>query len=213
VAYRSLGCLVLGVLATGVCVQVLRRSKVNYIYIFEVDPRNKMNEFHFYKISSALLALLSLALLCELLSAKGYLLSAPASSAHWPTLFLLSLLAFLLLNPLHFWFRTFRFELLGALRNTVLAPFCPVRFKDFFLGDVLTSLTKPLSDSLFLVCFFAQTRSVECRPSSGALLAVSLLPFHFRLWQCVYKYRETGLWFPNLVNAGKYLASMGTPLL
>jgi len=37
---------------------------------------------------------------------------------------------------------------------------------------------------------------------------LGFLPFHFRFWQCIYKYNESGLWHPNLVNAGKYMAGI-----
>lgn len=37
-------------------------------------------------------------------------------------------------------------------------------------------------------------------------MIVSILPFHFRFWQCINKYNDTKLWFPHLINAGKYLA-------
>ena len=40
------------------------------------------------------------------------------------------------------------------------------------------------------------------------VLICGLLPFHFRFWQCIYKYQETKLWFPHLVNAGKYMAGL-----
>jgi hypothetical protein len=37
---------------------------------------------------------------------------------------------------------------------------------------------------------------------------IGWLPFWFRFGQCLYKYNETNLWHPNLVNAGKYFAGM-----
>jgi hypothetical protein len=36
------------------------------------------------------------------------------------------------------------------------------------------------------------------------VLLVCILPFWWRFWQCIYKYQTTKLWWPNLVNAGKY---------
>lgn len=48
----------------------------------------------------------------------------------------------------------------------------------------------------------------QCTPTPISVLIIGLLPFHFRFWQCIYKYNETGLWFPNLVNAGKYACGM-----
>jgi hypothetical protein len=43
-------------------------------------------------------------------------------------------------------FRQARFRLLKTLFNILISPFGEVQFKDFFLGDVLTSLLYPLED-------------------------------------------------------------------
>jgi len=40
------------------------------------------------------------------------------------------------------------------------------------------------------------------------IATISYLPFHFRFWQCINRYYFTKQWFPHLVNAGKYLASI-----
>ena len=40
------------------------------------------------------------------------------------------------------------------------------------------------------------------------MLLISLIPFHIRFWQCINRYYYTGMWFPHLVNAGKYLTSV-----
>ena len=33
------------ILATGVCIYFIRKYKVNYVFIFEIDPHLRMNEF------------------------------------------------------------------------------------------------------------------------------------------------------------------------
>ena len=48
----------------------------------------------------------------------------------------------------------------------------------------------------------------SCKPIPITVLICGLLPFWFRFWQCIYKYRATKLWFPHLVNAGKYTAGL-----
>ena len=37
---------------------------------------------------------------------------------------------------------------------------------------------------------------------------LSFIPFNIRFWQCINRYYVTGLWFPNLVNAGKYFSTI-----
>jgi len=74
---------------------------------------------------------------------------------NWPTLIFVFVLIFLLINPISVCFRPFRFECLYATFNTIIAPLGSVRFKDFFLADILTSATRPLADGIFVVCYFS----------------------------------------------------------
>lgn len=89
----------------------MRECKVNWVYIFGIEQRNKMNEFVFYKIFALLLAILLGVLTLEELAAKNYITHA---EFNWPTAsYALSLLLILFL-PFDVCFREFRFELLFA---------------------------------------------------------------------------------------------------
>ena len=44
----------------------------------------------------------------------------------------------------------------------------------------------------------------SCKPVPVTVLICGLLPLWFRFAQCIHKYYESGHWFPNLLNAGKY---------
>jgi hypothetical protein len=46
------------------------------------------------------------------------------------------------------------FWLLKTLRNICLAPYYPVRFKDFFLADQILSIVIVLTDFEYTFCFF-----------------------------------------------------------
>lgn len=219
--YRVFFIICTGFAYTGLCISFFRKYRVNYVYIFGIHPSNQMNEYQFYKIALFLLATMLFAALVEVLNVKGYVMfgdeDGPAVS--WPTLIYALFLVIMLINPCDMAYKPFRYQFLQALWNTVVAPFAPVRFKDFFFGDILTSATKPFVDLVFIAHYFnlqdphPAYRNIEisehaCRPSAFAVLIVSYLPFHFRFWQCIYKYNESGLWFPNLVNAGKYFAGI-----
>jgi hypothetical protein len=62
----------------------------------------------------------------------------------------------ILFLPFDVCFREFRFELLYATYQTIISPFGHVRFKDFFLGDIFTSMPKPLVDAAYLTCFMTR---------------------------------------------------------
>lgn len=89
-----------------------------------------------------------------------------------------------------------------------------VRFKEFFLGDILTSMVRPLIDVYFIGCFFTSDEwkdpalTGQCKPTHSIVLIVSLIPFHIRFWQCINRFYYTQMWFPHLVNAGKYMATI-----
>lgn len=59
---------------------------------------------------------------------------------------LMILFALILVFPMKTFRSKIRFPLLTAIFNGLFSPFSEVRFMDFFVADVLTSLTKPFID-------------------------------------------------------------------
>ena len=70
-----------------------------------------------------LLASLAAAFLIESLNIKGFIHYSEIGAISVPTFTYLAFLTILLLNPFHFWYKKFRYELLYSLYNTVIAPF------------------------------------------------------------------------------------------
>ena len=122
------------------------------VYIFGIEQRNRMNEFSFYKIYLSLQGFLLVMITCEELAAKGYI----TEHFNWPTATFTMTLILVLFTPFDIFGREFRFELLNATWQTLISPFGEVRFKDFFLGDIFTSMPKPLVDAAFLTCFMTR---------------------------------------------------------
>jgi hypothetical protein len=52
-----------------------------------------------------------------------------------------------------------------TIRNTALAPLFDVKFRDTFVGDVLTSVVKVLTDLVYTFCFY--TSGACCHWQSG----------------------------------------------
>ena len=136
-------------LFTGLVIKIFRDYKINYVYIFDIEQQNRMNQYSFYQMYLWWQGLLLVAFTLEILGEKGYI----TDHFNWPTASYVSLMLFIMACPLDIFNRAFRYEMMVATYYTILAPFCPVRFKDFFLGDVLTSMTKPLVDACFMMCF------------------------------------------------------------
>ena len=143
-------------LLTGGAIKIFRDYRVNYIYIFRINPENRKIQYSFYKMFLFLLSMFLIALNLEELNIKGYLnvFGLPDSEVSWPTIVLLCMYSMIIFNPFKFWYHTFRKELAVTLFNLMIAPFGSVRFKDFFVADILTSLVKPIEDLMFLTCYF-----------------------------------------------------------
>lgn len=58
-------------------------------------------------------------------------------------------------NPLNLLYRVTRIEIIKVLGHILIAPFGPVKFRDFFLADVITSAKLMLSDATLMVCFYS----------------------------------------------------------
>jgi hypothetical protein len=184
---------------------------VNYVSIFGIDPANKMNQYQFYKIYLFLQALFFIALMAELLNIKGYVHfgADEIGPVSLPTLVLIIAIFLFMINPFSYGYKKLRYDIILSLYYTMIAPFGLVRFKDFFFGDILTSMSKPMIDVIFIANYFnydhiqgqssgdvANDSSIlkgpawrnpnvminHCSPTNLSILIVSFLPFHFRFW-------------------------------
>jgi hypothetical protein len=98
----------------------------------------------------------------------------------------------------------------------ILFPVHAVTFSDFFLADILTSMSKVLSDLERSVCRMVhrQVATVAwfeadsvCGSHSAAIPLVLVLPYLFRLFQCIRQYKDSKD-IANIYNAGKYLTAV-----
>eukprot|EP00347_Sterkiella_histriomuscorum_P008900 403343313 len=196
--YRSTFVLILGFLAAGVCVSIFRRYKVNYVYIFAIDPENRLNQYQFLKAFLSLALLWMLFAILDILSIKDFINLFDYGRQAGLSMMFIGCLCAILICPFDCMYRTFRMEFLHSFAHNIIAPFGLVRFKEFFLGDILTSLAKPLIDLYFVTCFFASDswkhddHLNECILTSGWVFVMSFIPFHIRFWQCINRYYVTG---------------------
>mmetsp|Transcript_12399 Transcript_12399/g.9014 ORF Transcript_12399/g.9014 Transcript_12399/m.9014 type:complete len:149 (+) Transcript_12399:688-1134(+) len=87
-----------------------------------------------------------------------------------------------------------------------------VRFRHFFLADVLTSFGTPLKDLSYMSCFFfasywKDSSEATCAYLTGLNYFLSYLPYWFRFAQCLRKYRDSQV-KAQLVNSGKYFMNL-----
>lgn len=134
----------------------------------------------------------------------------------WPFKYLLQVLlyiavALLLMFPFDIFYLSSRYFLLRTLWR-IAFPLQPITFPDFFLADILTSMAKVFSDLERSVCRMVHRQVATiawfeadsvCGSHSVAIPLVLVLPYLFRLMQCLRQYKDTKE-RTTLFNALKY---------
>ncbi|XP_057544318.1 uncharacterized protein LOC130823631 isoform X2 [Amaranthus tricolor] len=117
----------------------------------------------------------------------------------------------ILISPFDIFYLSSRYYLLRTLWRIVL-PLQAISFSDFFLADILTSMSKVLSDLERSVCRMVHRQVATiawfeadsvCGSHSVAIPVVLVLPYIFRLFQCLRQYKDSGE-KSSLLNALKY---------
>ena len=217
--FRCLGLIFLNLWLWGFCIHTLHLSRINWTFILELDATHHMKSTEVIHAAATMtflwLGALDLYLYCTLERASGNFTSIR------PVFFPFSLFffsVFLFFCPVHLaHFRTRAF-LARSLWHVVTAPFARVDFADAFIGDQLCSLVNIFSDVFYSFCFFLSgdffsSDATTCTDAASyAVWVLAILPYYWRLQQCLRRYRDT----KNtrfLANACKYCSSILITLL
>lgn len=97
-----------------------------------------------------------------------------------------------------------------ALKEILMAPFGRVRFRDFFLADVITSAGVPLNDIGYVSYYLFNLNNTHNHSDAKDIAGIkvyftimTLLPSWFRMMQCLNKFKNSGMKI-HLANFGKY---------
>ena len=177
-------------MATGVNIQVFRKYKVNYAFIFEIDQRAKIIHHQLYRLGIIFFFTWVFCFVWQIAKVKleiGFF-------DDYATFTLLCLLLFILycINPFKLFYRSTRKQILFTLGHIVISPFGLVRFRHFFLADVLTSIITPLQQTMIIYCYFAGPEhnwksstkvnfKAECTGAEKLYTTIAFLPYWFRL--------------------------------
>lgn len=117
-------------------------------------------------------------------------------------------------------FQQARVRLAKTLGHIFISPFGPVRFRDFFLADVLTSTITPIQMSMIVYCYFIAKNQygerdwkqgdtvnwdTQCTVPHKIYTTLGFIPYWWRFAQCLNKRRSSGQ-NVHLINAGKYFS-------
>mmetsp|Transcript_21909 Transcript_21909/g.30859 ORF Transcript_21909/g.30859 Transcript_21909/m.30859 type:complete len:764 (-) Transcript_21909:521-2812(-) len=112
----------------------------------------------------------------------------------------------------------------STVKFTAMAPFHSVNFRDAFIGDVMTSLVRPIQDVLFALTYYftviwgtlfrnyglAEATKILERSwflHNIVLTSFALLPLWWKFLQCLRMSYDSGKRWPYLGDAFKYLSA------
>ncbi|KAJ3366550.1 Xenotropic and polytropic retrovirus receptor 1 [Allomyces arbusculus] len=185
------------------CLSMWSIHGVNYAFIFEFDSRDHIHYLEFLSLPSLLFFAWSLFVFLTL---SPYNADLGMSPLVLPVVFSAVIVA-LFANPLPVMYRGARYWLIRTLTRIVLSPFHKIYFRDFFLTDILCSLTFSLTSlPLFFCVSFRQQETCDTSTSLFTL-AFALVPLVLRLLQCLRRTYDSGHLHPHMTNAVKYALS------
>lgn len=207
---------VLMLLGVGVNLIVYTKFHINYKFIFEFDMSTVLDYKQYLMLPSFGFAALGF---LSWFSFKDYW-HDKLPGRDWPLLYL-GIVLIVFLWPGKQFYGPSRKWLQIALWRIFCSGFYPVEFRDFYLGDILCSLTYVMGNISFFFCIYGvqwkhslggggvPDSTYKCGSSHSRLMGfLSTLPSIWRFLQCVRRYMDTGDEFPHLANMLKYLVSV-----
>ena len=143
------------------------------------------------------------------------------NQVQWFSISLLITYILICFMPLHCFYLKGRKQLARSLGNVIISPFGKVRFRHFFLADVISSMTGQLQHLFFIECYYERKHFVdagsvkladECPVSNTLFWVMAFLPYWWRFAQCLRKYYDSGQTL-QLWNALKYFTCLVSPAI
>lgn len=196
----------------GINIHFWKVNGVNYVLIFELDPRNHLSSVEIMKMAAFFgctwcLSILAFMHPTFLISIKAII--HPLSLVIFVVIFML--------NPLPIFYYSSRIWLIKHLLRLLITPILKVTFADFWLADQLNSLVIPLRDISYFICYYSFDLrgdvSICSRPTNYYDTLVAVYPATCRFIQCIRRYYDSRSSWPHLFNSIKYFLSILVTLL
>uniref|UniRef100_M4BZZ9 EXS domain-containing protein n=1 Tax=Hyaloperonospora arabidopsidis (strain Emoy2) TaxID=559515 RepID=M4BZZ9_HYAAE len=225
--YRGIGCLLLLHWLVGVSLYVWRAARINYRYIFELNPRRAQSYPQVFSDATNMTIVYLANVLLYYKVVNGYFPEELLHRGYYPLVLFLYTFYFYAIRP---WGQ--QLGMLRTLWEVVCSPLYPVSFFHTFVGDYLTSTVKVTQDVSWSICFFATkeflrkdvnpiavgTQDPQTSPMDSVeetcadnvyylnvvVPLVCVLPLWWRFLQNLRRVYDTKTWWPHLPNAAKY---------
>ncbi|CAM8900731.1 unnamed protein product [Rhodiola kirilowii] len=190
----------------GVNLWVFSNSTINYSKVFDLDQYH-LTHNELWKCATWMTIVVPTSMTTYL-----YLYShGEVTLAAFQPVLLYAASLMILISPFDIFYLSSRYFLLRTLWRIVL-PLQAITFPDFFLADIMTSMSKVFSDMERSVCRMVHQQVATiawfeadsvCGSHSAAIPIVLVLPYIFRFFQCLRLYKDTRE-KASLLNALKY---------
>ncbi|KAF2758536.1 EXS-domain-containing protein [Pseudovirgaria hyperparasitica] len=189
----------------GIASRFWTRHNINYSFIFEFDLRHHLDYREFFELPCLFFSFLGLTLYLNFNAALP-----EDMFIYWPVV-LVGLTVVLLALPIPQLMHRSRIWLLYSSFRLLLPFWYSVEFRDFFLGDMLCSLTYVMGNIELFFCLYARgwTNNAQCNSRNSALLGfLTTVPGIIRAIQCGHRVYLTRKAWPQLYNLAKYFATI-----
>ncbi|GAA6010693.1 hypothetical protein JCM11491_002899 [Sporobolomyces phaffii] len=183
-------------------------GRINYVLIFELDVRNKLDYHQFLEIPAFFFFVLSVFFWAAFSNFWPNHISPSSYPLAWIVLTLT-----LLLCPLNLFYASARWWMARSMARVFSSGIVAVRFRDFFLGDELNSIYYSIYNLGFLYCTYNKgwpndVQSICSTNKTWTTAVLASLPPFFRLGQSIRRYIDSDGLTLHLLNAGKYSATI-----
>ncbi|GAA5838875.1 hypothetical protein JCM11251_003725 [Rhodosporidiobolus azoricus] len=183
-------------------------ARINYVLIFELDVRNRMDYHQFIELPALLFFVLSLFFWAAFNNFWPDEIHPTAYPLAW-----LVITVIIMFNPLPLLYPSARWWLLRSFTRMITSGLVAVEFRDFFLGDEMNSLYYSVYNLGFLYCTYnkgwpSDVFSICSTSKTWTTPILSALPALWRLGQSIRRYLDSDGLNLHLLNAGKYTGSI-----
>ncbi|TPX32333.1 hypothetical protein SmJEL517_g04531 [Synchytrium microbalum] len=183
-------------------------ARINYVFIFQLDPRNFLVLQEYIEVASFVVMMWSIFLYLTVIDN----IFPFVPSEIYPVIFA-GLVILIFVNPFNVMQKTSRYWFLSSLIRIVLSGLYEVEFRDFFLADQLNSMTYFFVGLMYFGCALQHgltDTDTYCNGASKSwvLPVIAGLPPFWRLMQCGRRFIDSGGSAPHALNAIKYILSL-----
>lgn len=204
----------------GCCVYFWTKSKINHMYLLELNPKNiALDSNRSWKVASMLFVCWTTCFFLYLSLSKAYLpvitvLGLRLTADYFP-LFCFLFFCLFFFFPFHTFHLSSRITLFKTLFHCAITPFGYSRFRENFAADVVSSMVISLEDIGYASCYFltgswitATGDRQKCSQWNKILTPTfAIIPYLWRFLQSARQVLKGKQWI-QILNAGKYFSAI-----